>query len=58
MASEVENKDTIITEDILELVQISHFKDYLRMYKREKTFAQHPIVSICLKLFGMLKEFS
>lgn len=58
MASEVENKDTIITDDILELVQITDFKDYLRMYKRHKLFSNHPIVQICLKLFGMLKDFA
>ena len=44
MASEVENKDTIITDDVLELVKLSGFKDYLRMYKREPSFAKHTIV--------------
>ena len=51
-----EDKDSIITDEMLEVYQFKHFSEILSLYKRDTVFSGHIILKIALKLYSLLQE--
>ena len=58
MTSQHEDSDAIIPDDLEEMVKLTHMNQLKNLYFSDVEFSNHIIITICLKLYSILANFS
>lgn len=58
MFTEYENKDSIITEEMMAVWQIENYEDIFYLYKNDPEFSNHISMKIVVKLYGLVEQLS